>query len=128
MNMRSIAPAFVVALSISLIAGVTLHVSAAERMKPDIGFEVERMKSALVGKVMGGREKCWKFESVSQIKELVIRNRKEQAQERVYSVALTLQDARVPGVYKAEAEITYEKVDSEWEIKVVGLKSLRKAE
>src|SRR5574342_1173292 len=105
MNMRSVVPAFIVAFSLSLITGATLNASAAERMKPDIASEVERMKSALVGKVMGGREKCWKFESVSQIKELVIRNSKEQAQERVYSVALTLQDARVPGVYKAEAEI-----------------------
>ena len=126
--MKSIAPAIIVALSISLIAGVTVHAAAAERMKPAIGSEVEQVKSALVGKVMGGREKCWKFESVSQIKELVIRNRKELAQKRLYSVALTLQDARVPGLYKAEAEITYEKVDSEWQINVVGLKSLRKVE
>lgn len=126
--MKSMAPALIVALSISLIAGVTVQVSAAERMKPAIGSEVEQMKSALVGKVMGGREKCWKFESVSQIKELVIRNKREQGQKRLYSVTLTLQDARDPGLYKAEAEITYEKVDSVWGIKFVGLKRLRKVD
>lgn len=126
--MKSMAPALIVALSITLIAGLAVQAPAAERMKPAIGSELERMKSALVGKVMGGREKCWKFESVSQIKELLIRNKKEQARKRLYSVTLTLQDARVPGLYRAEAEITYEKVDSEWEIRVVGLKSLRKME
>lgn len=90
--------------------------------------EVEQMKSDLIGKVMGGREKAWKFQSVAQIKELAINNKQESAQQRVYSITLKLQDSRVPGAYKAEAEVTYEKADSKWEIKVVGLRSLVKIE
>ena len=85
--------------------------------------ETEQMKSDLIGKVMGGREKGWKFQSVAQIKELVINNKKESGQQRIYSVTLKLQDVRVPGAYKAEAEVIYEKTDSKWEIKAVGLKS-----
>jgi len=40
---------------------------------------------------------------------------------------LKLQDPRSPGAYQAEAEVIYEKVDSNWEVKV-GLKSLKKIE
>ena len=88
--------------------------------------ETEQMKSDLIGKVMGGREKGWKFQSVAQIKELVINNKKESGQQRIYSVTLKLQDARVSGAYRAEAEVTYERTDSKWKIKAVGLKSFMK--
>lgn len=91
-------------------------------------FEVERIKSDLIGKVMGGREKGWKFQSLDQIKELVITDKKEEAQRRVYSLDLKLQDPRSPGLYKAKADVTYERVDSRWEIKTVGLKYLMKVE
>ncbi len=114
------------AISMQFIFGLILHGYADEQIKPVLGSETEQMKSDLVGRVMGGREKSWKFESVSQIKELVINKRKEEPKKRVYSVTLTLHDSRVPSVYKAEAEMTYEKVDSKWELKVVGLKSITK--
>lgn len=90
--------------------------------------EVEQMKSDLMGKTMGGREKGWKFQSPSQIKSLVINKKTESAQQRVYVITLKLQDERVPGVYQAEAVVTYEKKESTWAIKVVGLKSFVKLE
>lgn len=88
----------------------------------------DQMKSDLIGKTMGGREKGWKFQSVDQIKELTIRDKKEEADRRVYTITLKLQDPRVSEAYTAEAEVTYEKVDSEWKLKVVGLRTLKKAE
>jgi hypothetical protein len=90
--------------------------------------EASQCKSDLIGQTMGGREKCWKFQSANQIKELVIQNKREDAQKRVYSISLILQDPRVPGKYKAEAQLVYEKVDRQWKIKHVGLISLVKIE
>ena len=88
----------------------------------------DQIKSDLVGKSMGGREKGWKFQSVDQIKELTIRDKKEEAAKWVYTISLKLEDPRVSQTYAAEAEVTYEKVDSEWKLKVVGLKSMKKLE
>jgi len=90
--------------------------------------EVDRMKSDLVGKGMGGREKCWYFQSTDQIKECIIQNKTEDAQKRVYSISLELQDSRVPGKYKADAQVVYEKVGNEWKVKHVGLISIEKIE
>lgn len=92
------------------------------------GSEAEQMKIDLIGKTMGGRDKGWKFQSLDQIKELVITDKKEEAQRRVYSLDLKLQDPRSPGLYKAKADVIYERVDSRWEIKTVGLKYLMKVE
>jgi hypothetical protein len=88
----------------------------------------DQIKLDLVGKTMGGREKGWKFQSADQIKEMNIQDRKEEGDKRVYTLSLTLQDARVPGPYAAEAEATYEKVGSQWKLEVVGLKSMKKLE
>ncbi len=115
--MKRVTGAVIFALSLTLIFGYSSQ-----------AFEVERIKSDLIGKVMGGREKGWKFQSLDQIKELVITDRKEEARKRVYSLDLKLQDPRVPGVYKAKADVLYERVDSRWELKVVGLKYLMKVE
>src|SRR6266704_6691760 len=71
--------------------------------------EVDQLKSDLVGQCMGGREKCWKFQSVDQIKELVIQNKTEDARKRVYTVALQLQAANAKGKYAAEARVEYTK-------------------
>ena len=90
--------------------------------------EADQMKSDLIGKTMGGRDRGWKFQSPEQIKELVINDKKEEPKRRVYSITLKLQDPRAQGAYKAEALVTYEKVDTRWEIKVVGLKSLVRME
>ena len=90
--------------------------------------EVVQCKSDLIGKTMGGREKCWKFQSMDQIKELAIQNKQEDGQQRRYSVSLVLQDPRAPGKYKAEALLVYEKADGQWKIKSVGLISMTKLE
>ena len=87
------------------------------------GDEVQQMKSELMGKVMGGREKCWKFQSASQIRSLEIKTKKDDGMKQVYTIELQLEDSRVPGVYRAEADVTYQQVAGKWVIQVVGLKS-----
>src|ERR1043165_7636625 len=79
--------------------------------------ESDQLKSDLVGQCMGGREKCWKFQSVDQIKQLVIKNKSEDARKRVYTVALQLQAANVSARYEAEARVEYTKVGTGWKIK-----------
>src|SRR5207244_1843539 len=59
--------------------------------------EVEQLKSDLIGQCMGGREKCWKFQSVDQIKALTIQKKTEDSQKRVYTIALQLQAAKAAG-------------------------------
>src|SRR2546425_13371266 len=90
--------------------------------------EVDQLKSDLIGQCMGGREKCWKFQSRHQIKELVIKNKTEDAQQRVYTIALQLQAAKTNGKYAAEARVEYAKAAKGWKIKQVGLLSLAKIE
>src|SRR5437660_2348360 len=85
--------------------------------------EVDQLKSDLIGQCMGGREKCWKFQSVDQIKELVIKNKTEDAQKRVYTISLKLQAATGSGRYAAEARVEYARVGTGWKIKQVGLLS-----
>ena len=108
---------------ILIILTVTIGFTNAERP-----LEADQCKLDLIGQTMGGREKCWKFQSVNQIKELVIQNKGEDGQKRVYSISLILQDPRVPGKYKAEAQVVYEKVGRQWKIKQVGLISIVKSE
>jgi hypothetical protein len=88
--------------------------------------EVDQLKSDLLGQCMGGREKCWKFQSTDQIKELVIKNKNEDAQKRVYTIALKLQAANSTGKYAAEARVEYSKAKTGWHIKQVGLLSMKK--
>src|SRR5437016_285435 len=90
---------------ILVILCVTIGFTNAEQP-----LEADQCKSDLIGQTMGGREKCWKFQSENQIKELAVQNKQEDVQKRVYSVALVLQDPRAPGKYKAEAQVVYEKV------------------
>lgn len=91
-------------------------------------MDADQMKSELVGQCMGGREKCWRFRSRDQIKDLVIKNQAEDAQKRVYTVDLKLQDAHATAKYSAEARVEYVKAGKTWKIKQVGLLSLRKIE
>ncbi len=86
--------------------------------------EVQQMKSELIGKVMGGRERCWKFQSPSQIKNLEIKSKKEEEANRIYSIVMELSDSRISGVYRAEADVTYKKIGIDWKIEMVGLLSL----
>ena len=88
----------------------------------------EQMKSDLVGQTMGGRHECWKFQSTGQIKELKIKNKTENAQNHIYTVALQLEATKACGKYAAEARIEYTKMDAGWKIKQVGLLSLKKIE
>src|SRR5262249_336704 len=96
--------------------------------RPTLAAETDQLRSDLVGHGMGGREKSWKFQSVDQIKELVVKNKVEEAQKRVYTVALTLQAAKDSAKYSAEARIEYAKGSAGWQIKQVGLLSLRKVD
>src|SRR5437867_3696241 len=86
--------------------------------------EVDQLKSDLIGQCMGGREKCWKFQSRDQIKELVIKNKTEDSQKRVYTIALQLQATKTSAKYAAEARVEYTKAGAGWKIKQVGLLSL----
>ena len=88
--------------------------------------ESDQLKSDLVGQCMGGREKCWRFQSTSQIKQLVIKNKTEDARKRVYTVALQLQAANATAKYAAEARVEYAKTGNTWKIKQVGLLSMKK--
>src|SRR5437879_11517357 len=88
---------------------------------------VDQLKSDLVGQRMGGREKCWKFQSPDQIKGLTIKRKNEDAQKRVYTIALQLEASKTCGKYDAEARVEYTKAASGWKIKQVGLLSLKKA-
>jgi|SRR5262245_6986343 len=106
---------------------LTLIVSGALAL-PTPAAETDRLKSDLVGQTMGGREKCWKFQSIDQIKELVIKNKTEDAQKQVYTIALKLQAAKDSAKYNAEARVEYAKAISGWQIKCVGLLSLKKVE
>jgi hypothetical protein len=90
--------------------------------------EVDQLKADLIGQTMGGREKSWKFQSPDQIKELVIKNKIEDAQKRVYTIALRLQAANTGEKYAAEAKVEYWKTASGWKIDHVGLLSLKKIE
>ena len=106
-------------MTIAVAGGLALPMQAAE---------ADQLKSDLVGQCMGGREKCWKFQSADQIKKLVIKNKTEEAQKRVYTLALELQAANATGRYAAEARVEYTKTGTVWKIKQVGLLSLKKIE
>ena len=106
-------------MTIVVAVGLAVHLQAAE---------ADQLKSDLIGQCMGGREKCWKFQSVDQIKELVIKNKTEDAQKRVYTIALQLQAANATGKYAAEARVEYTKTGSVWKVKQVGLLSMKKIE
>jgi len=90
--------------------------------------EVDQLKADLVGQSMGGREKCWNFQSLDQIKQLTIKNKTEEAQKKVYTISLQLQAANGSPKYAAEARVEYTRTGAAWKIKHVGLLSLAKME
>src|SRR5437867_10659703 len=112
----------------NLIALLTTMTLASGLALSAPASEIDQLKSDLIGQCMGGREKCWKFQSADQIKELVIRNKTEDAQKRVYTVALQLQAANANAKYAAEARVEYTKTGSVWKVKQVGLLSMKKIE
>ena len=107
---------------------LTTMMVAGWLVMPIQGAESDQLKSDLVGQCMGGREKCWRFQSVDQIKELVIKNKTEDARKRVYTVTLQLKAASATGKYAAEARVEYTKAGNAWKIKQVGLLSMKKIE
>ncbi len=88
--------------------------------------EASRLKSDLIGQTMGGREGCWKFQSPDQIKELTIKDKTEEAQQRIYTITLQLQARKGGAKYTADARVTYAKTGEAWKIQSVGLLSLKK--
>jgi len=114
--------------TMKLISLLTMIGLAAWLALPMQAAESDQLKSDLVGQCMGGREKCWKFQSADQIKELVIKNKTEDTRKRVYTVALQLQAANATGKYAAEARVEYTKTGSVWKVKQVGLLSMKKIE
>jgi hypothetical protein len=108
------------------LSGVTSVTRAAQETEQE--QRIAEMKSDLVGHTMGGREEGWKFQSVSQIKELTIEEEKEEDGERICTVELRLSDPRVKGTYEAKAKLTYKKVGGEWKLDTVGLLSMKRVE
>ena len=90
--------------------------------------EADQLKSDLIGHSMGGREKCWKFQSVEQIRELAIQTRSEESHRRVYTVSLRLQANQTSPLYAAQARVEYTNTTHGWQIQQVGLLSLAKLE
>ena len=111
-----------------LISVLTTMVVAGGLVLPMQAAQSDQLKSDLVGQCMGGREKCWRFQSADQIKKLVIKNKTEDAKKRVYTIELELQAANANGKYAAEARVEYTKTGGVWTIKQVGLLSLKKIE
>src|SRR6058998_2759401 len=103
--------------TMKFITLLTTIVVAAWLALPMRAAKSDQLKSDLVGQCMGGREKCWKFQSADQIKELVIKNKTEDTRKRVYTVALQLQAANASAKYAAEARVEYTKTGSVWKIK-----------
>lgn len=86
----------------------------------------EQIKSQLIGHTMGGRQRCWKFQSPDQIKELTLKHKTVTARQCVCVIALRLQATNAPAQYVAEARVQYTKTAAGWTFNHVGLLSLRK--
>src|SRR5688572_30627644 len=86
--------------------------------------ETDQLKADLIGQCMGGREKCWKFQSPDQVKDLVIKSRTEDAERRVYVIGLQLQATATSSRFAADARVEYAKAGTTWKLKHVGLLSL----
>jgi hypothetical protein len=115
-------------MNMLVIFALALFTAVASLAHAEQTTEVEQLKSDLIGHTMGGREMSWQFQSADQIKDLIIHTKTETAQKRTYVITLELQDPRVPGKYKAEARVLYEKTDTRWQIESVGLMSMVKIE
>lgn len=108
----------VVALMFGALCGSPYHAGKSDKKL------IKQLQADLVGHTMGGREKCWAFQSVKQIRGLEIDERREEADVRVYDVTLELCDDPARGAFNARARMTYERKGSRWKLKTVGLLSL----
>ncbi len=85
----------------------------------------EQIKSQLIGQTMGGRQRCWKFQSAEQIKELTLTATTEDARRCVCIIALRLQATNSPAQYMAQARVQYTRTAAGWSFNHVGLLSLK---
>ena len=104
---------------------MTLLLSGA-LMQAGAVIEEKQLKADLIGQCMGGREKCWTFQSPDQIKELLIKSRNETAEGLVFTIGLQLQATDTAPPYAAEARVEYARDGTGWKFKYVGLLSLAK--
>lgn len=93
-----------------------------------VAAETEQLKTDLIGRTMGGRERCWMFRSRDQIKELTVRDRSEDATKRLLVVTLRLRADPDCGTFVATARLEYTRQGGVWKLQQVGLLSLVKAE
>jgi hypothetical protein len=112
----------------NLILAALALVVAVSPAAADDHTTVDKMKTDLVGHSMGGREKCWKFQSREQIESLEIEGERMEGGRRVYTIVLKLSDRRVGGMYRAEARVWYTEAGDAWQIEHVALRSLQKIE
>src|SRR4030095_10052401 len=112
--------------SFVLLAALLYWPLAASAQQQQPSPTAEQMKSALVGKTMTAREKGWQFQSIEQIRNLVIRRVKEESGRRQYEVTMLLRAPRRLETYKADAELTYGRTESGWRLLFVGLKKMEK--
>jgi hypothetical protein len=88
--------------------------------------DVENISRDLVGHSMGGRARCWRFQSETQIRGLVVLDQTHSGEQRSYTIRCTLRDPRVRQPYEAKAIVRYRRIDSEWRVESVGLISMVK--
>ncbi len=87
---------------------------------------IDQIKSQLIGQTMGGRQQCWKFRSVDQIKSLTLKSETTNAHQCVCVIGLRLQATNAPAQYAAEARAVYTRTAAGWKMDHVGLLSLEK--
>jgi hypothetical protein len=71
-------------MKILVLCALVLVAATASLVHAEQATEVEQLKADVIGHTMGGRERSWQFQSVAQIKELVIRNKTADARQRIY--------------------------------------------
>ena len=74
-------------MQILVTCALVLVTATASLVHAEQATEVEQLKADLIGHTMGGRERSWQFQSLEQIKELVIRNKTEDARQQIYDIA-----------------------------------------
>ena len=89
--------------------------------------DVEQVKSDLIGQETGDLLRGgWKFASLSEFLDLSIEQQNESGAILEYAVEMHLQDISTGREYRAEALVTYRKVDRNWQFAAVSLKRLER--
>jgi hypothetical protein len=82
----------------------------------------EQIKADLIGHEMGDMGKSWKFDSLSEFKELAIKNKMQQGDIIEYDINMRLKGVRSGGEVIVEALVEYKKVDGSWKIVSISMK------